>query len=354
MRIFLAGAASLALAAGGALAQPGKGDERDRRSATAASGQAQAQTRSPARSPARAQQDRSTERDRSHASEGERGRSSEQARPHEGQKQRQRNARQDDASVAARNEPREGSDRVARREGRGERKAEARNERSKPNRAIRAAAHASASPARRANRQAFELDRLRRPIAGCPPIFARTNTGCGPRGQLRQLEERLLGHHYSPGLFGLSHYGNGRYAYQDGYLMRLGSGGDVAGYIPLLGGALAIGNRWPGSFESYPLPDYYVDYFDLGEAPSYRYADNVIYRIDPRDAGILSVAALLTGDEFVIGQPMPAGYDVYNVPYPFRDAYRDGPEARYRYSDGYLYRIDPTTELVAAAIELLP
>jgi hypothetical protein len=50
---------------------------------------------------------------------------------------------------------------------------------------------------------------------------------------------------------------------------------------------------------------------------------------------------------------MPPGYDVYNVPYTYRGQYADGPDARYRYSDGYLYQIDPTTQLVAAAIDLL-
>ena len=50
---------------------------------------------------------------------------------------------------------------------------------------------------------------------------------------------------------------------------------------------------------------------------------------------------------------MPIGYDVYNVPYPYRSQYVDGPNSMYRYSDGYVYQVDPETRLVAAAIELL-
>ena len=50
---------------------------------------------------------------------------------------------------------------------------------------------------------------------------------------------------------------------------------------------------------------------------------------------------------------MPRGYDVYNVPYTYRDRYYDTPDNMYRYSDGYVYRVDPETRLVAAAIELL-
>jgi hypothetical protein len=150
------------------------------------------------------------------------------------------------------------------------------------------------------------------------------------------------------GLAGLA----GTYAYEDGYLLRL-AGGDVAGYVPLLGGALSPGNIWPSAYPFEPVPDYYADYYDLGPANSYRYADDVFYRVDPSTSAITSIAGLLAGDNFLIGAPLPAGYDVYNVPYPYRGQYLDGPDARYRYSDGYIYQVDPTTQLVTAAIDLL-
>lgn len=129
----------------------------------------------------------------------------------------------------------------------------------------------------------------------------------------------------------------------DGYRTRAG----------LLGGALALGKTWPERIESAAAPAYYVDYFDLGSAESYRFAENVLYRVDPEDASITGVAALLTGDEFVIGQEMPAGYDVYNVPYSYRTRYQDTPTVWYRYVDGYVYRVDPRTRRVTAAIDLL-
>jgi hypothetical protein len=136
-------------------------------------------------------------------------------------------------------------------------------------------------------------------------------------------------------------------------LLRLGPDGRIGGYIPLLGGALAIGNVWPTFYQPVALPVYYESYYGLGPYQSYRYADNVIYRVDPQTAAITSIAALLTGDDFVIGRPMPIGYDVYNVPYAYRTRYYDTPDALYRYSDGYVYQIDPETRLIAAAIELL-
>jgi len=70
-------------------------------------------------------------------------------------------------------------------------------------------------------------------------------------------------------------------------------------------------------------------------------------------AAITSVAALLTGDDFAVGQPMPLGYDVYNVPYQYRATYYDTPDAWYRYNNGYIYQVDPVTQLVTAVVASL-
>jgi hypothetical protein len=186
-------------------------------------------------------------------------------------------------------------------------------------------------------------------IEGCPPGLAKKNPPCVPPGQVRGIRRVLPLDR--PTWWGLSRLGDGRWFYDDGYLVRY-DGGRLLGYVPLLGGALAIGNPWPSYYAPVRLPDYYSDYYGLGPYDAYRYADNVIYRVDPETAAITSIAALLTGDDITIGRPMPMGYDVYNVPYPYRAQYLDGPGAQYRYSDGYIYQIDPETRLVAAAIEL--
>ncbi|MDE1466986.1 hypothetical protein [Aurantiacibacter sp. D1-12] len=187
-------------------------------------------------------------------------------------------------------------------------------------------------------------------VRGCPPGLAKKNNGCLPPGQARQLNDRYSRYsRYSPNWWSLP-YSGGRYFYDDGFLLQY-EGNRVSAYIPLLGGALGIGNPWPSDYGYRRVPDYHSRYYGLGN--SYRYADNVMYRVDPETAAITSVAALLTGDEFVVGNPVPRGYDAYNVPYSYRDRYRDGPNAHYRYNDGYIYQIDPETRLVAAAIELL-
>lgn len=183
-------------------------------------------------------------------------------------------------------------------------------------------------------------------IDGCPPGLAKKRNGCLPPGLARKQYRS-----FEPGFFGLMGADSGRYLYQDGYLLRYRPDG-LAGFLPLLGGALGIGNVWPASYQSAPLPAYYSDYYRLGDDRSYRYADNVIYRVNPETAAITSIAGLLTGDDIAIGQPMPRGYDVYNVPLAYRDRYSDTPQARYRYANGYVYEIDPANSLVASAIAL--
>jgi hypothetical protein len=224
-------------------------------------------------------------------------------------------------------------------------------------RAAVVAAHEQAGPVKvlkdgrhlysqRDSRPRFDFVSARRGlIDGCPPGLAKKNNGCQPPGQAMQRT-------YSTDWWGLPGLGSGPYVYDSGYLYRM-NGAGVAGYIPLLGGALTVGNIWPRSYAPLPVPQYYVDYYDLGPVGGYRYADNVLYRVDPTTAAITSVAALLTGDNILIGSPMPPGYGVYNVPYPYRAQYVDGPNAWYRYSDGYVYQVDPTTQLVTAAIDLL-
>lgn len=188
-------------------------------------------------------------------------------------------------------------------------------------------------------------------IDGCPPGLAKKSPACVPPGLARGGDRD--GYDWNdPDFWGLRS-GDGRYYYDDGYLLRYGPDGRIGSYIPLLGGALSIGNPWPSYYQPVQMPDYYQRYYGLGPNDSYRYADDVIYRVDPQTDLITSIAALLTGDQFSVGQRMPLGYDVYNVPYGYRDQYVDGPDADYRYSDGYVYQVDPKTQLIQAAIELL-
>ena len=184
-------------------------------------------------------------------------------------------------------------------------------------------------------------------IAGCPPGLAKRDNGCLPPGQARKLvrDERewwwRSGDAY-------------RYRFDDGYMYRLSPRGDLLGWLPALGGVLAVGQPWPTQYTAWePAPAYYTGYYRLDDRYRYRYADGALYGVDPETQAIGQIAALLTGQPWTVGQPMPAGYDVYNLPYDYRGRYVDSPDSWYRYSDGYVYQVDPTTRLVMAAIQLL-
>ena len=198
-------------------------------------------------------------------------------------------------------------------------------------------------------------------IAGCPPGLAKKNNGCLPPGLARNGSTRVF--YDSPSWWNFDNrwhdatdFNGGDYRYYDGYLVRSGAdgfGGGIGSWLPLLGGALAPGNQWPSQYASSQLPPYYQDYYGLGASDGYRYYDDTLYRVDPQSQAITAITALLTGNSFQVGQRMPAGYDVYNVPYSYRDQYADGPNSNYRYNDGAIYQVDPTTQLVQAVIELL-
>ena len=47
---------------------------------------------------------------------------------------------------------------------------------------------------------------------------------------------------------------------------------------------------------------------------------------------------------------MPMGFSTYNVPNAYRDTYYDTDDSWYRYNNGNIYQVDPTTQLVTAIV----
>ncbi len=182
----------------------------------------------------------------------------------------------------------------------------------------------------------------------CPPGLAKRNNRCLPPGQAMRLyrSDDRWGRYMAVD----PRYRTGNWFYYDGYAYSSSRG---MNFIPLVGGALFIGTLWPRAYDSYSVPDYYSNYYGYDNDYQYYYADRTIFGVNPETQAIMGIAALLTGNDINVGRPMPTGYDVYNVPYAYRDRYHDSVREHYRYSDGYIYRIDPTTRLVAAVIELV-
>src|SRR5690606_8018823 len=144
-----------------------------------------------------------------------------------------------------------------------------------------------------------------------------------------------------------------RYRYDQGYLYRSDDRGNLLGWLPMLGGALSPGSVWPARYQYQSAPAYLTDYYGLSDRYNYRAADGVLYGVDPQTQAIGQVAALLTGQQWNVGQAMPAGYDVYNLPQEYRARYPDTAGQMYRYDDGQIYQVDPPTRVVQAIIQLL-
>jgi hypothetical protein len=85
----------------------------------------------------------------------------------------------------------------------------------------------------------------------------------------------------------------------------------------------------------------------------YRYFDGGIYQVQPQSRMVVAPVALVTGHNMTVGQPLPLGYDVYNVPYAYRDRYSDNDDYMYRYADGHIYQVDPQTRLIRSVIDAI-
>jgi len=175
---------------------------------------------------------------------------------------------------------------------------------------------------------------------------------------------------YVPDYYGLSSFYPASYAYggysyggygYDNLCNRYGYGvvyqvdcysGLVVNVIPLYAGGYGVGQLLPSAYSYYNVPVQYRSvYYDTPDY-NYWYAPGAIYQYDPRSSMITSVAALLSPG-FTVGQPLPMGYDVYNVPYAYRATYYDTPTAMYRYNNGYIYQVDPATMLVTSVVASL-
>ena len=142
-----------------------------------------------------------------------------------------------------------------------------------------------------------------------------------------------------------------RYAYGVVYQVDCVTG-MVQNVIPTYAGGYGVGQMLPSAYSTYNVPMQYRDLYYPTADYSYWYAPGAIYQYDPSSSLITSVAALMAPG-FTIGQPMPMGYDMYNVPMAYRSTYYDTPNAWYRYNNGYIYQVDPTTQLVTAIVASL-
>jgi hypothetical protein len=196
----------------------------------------------------------------------------------------------------------------------------------------------------------------------CPPGLAKK--GCMPPGQAKKAFS--LGQQVQPSWFSgynvpseySAFYPDTADTYfrhsDEGYIYRINSQNNlVSGLIPLLGGGFGVGQPMPSGFDVYNVPYQYRDDFYDTDDSLYRYGDNAIYQVDPQSGIIESIVALLGGGDLNVGQALPSGYDAYNVPMDYRDQYQDTDQSMYRYADGNIYQVDTKTQIIQAIMEML-
>jgi len=159
---------------------------------------------------------------------------------------------------------------------------------------------------------------------------------------------------YMPASYGFNSfyqdYGDDCYRYGNGVIYEVDCfTGLIEDVIPLYAGGYGVGQMLPTSYSYYNVPLQYRDLYYPTASQSYWYAPGAIYQVDPTTSLITSIASLLSPG-FSVGQQLPMGYSMYNVPMQYRSTYYDTPSAWYRYNNGSIYQIDPTTMLVTAIV----
>jgi hypothetical protein len=128
--------------------------------------------------------------------------------------------------------------------------------------------------------------------------------------------------------------------------------GMIQNVVPTYAYGYGVGQMLPAGYGYYNVPTQYRSlYYDTPDY-NYWYAPGAIYQVDPSTSLISSVASLLAPG-LSVGQPLPLGYDAYNVPYGYRSTYFDTSDAWYRYNNGYIYQVDPQTRLITAIVQAL-
>jgi hypothetical protein len=169
---------------------------------------------------------------------------------------------------------------------------------------------------------------------------------------------------YVPSYYGLNSFYPSSFNYGYGYgdtCNRYANGvvyqvdcvtGMVENVVPLYAGGYGVGQMLPSAYGYYNVPMQYRSMYYPTADYSYWYAPGAIYQYNPSTSLITSVAALMSPG-FTVGQPLPAGYGMYNVPLAYRSTYYDTPDAWYRYNNGYIYQINPATQLVTSVVASL-
>ncbi len=201
-------------------------------------------------------------------------------------------------------------------------------------------------------------------LDGCPPGLAKKGNGCLPPGQAKKIVgsrfNQALGLSALSGPYRDWYRDDDRFMYRwddDDYVYRIRRDNNLIDALFPMSNRdyyyYPVGMQYPDYYNYYNVPYQYQSFYPDGGDYLYRYGDGAIYMVDPDTQMISGIASLLTGNPLAVGQPLPPYYGVYNVPLGYRDQYYDTADNWYRYNDGYIYRVDPATQLITAVINAI-
>jgi hypothetical protein len=201
-----------------------------------------------------------------------------------------------------------------------------------------------------ANGGIYQVDPTTRLVSALVALVTGTNLGIG------QVLPRGFDAYNVPSAYRSTYFDtpDAWYRYNNGNIYQVDPYSRVVqASMPLSYGGYMVGQPVPQAYPGYAVPNQYAGLYNTAPGYDYRYSNGGIYQVNPQNQIVQSQVALLTGQTFGVGQMMPAGYDAYNVPFAYRDRYYDAPGAMYRYADGNIYQIDPTTRLIQAVIDAI-
>jgi len=201
-----------------------------------------------------------------------------------------------------------------------------------------------------ANGGIYQVDPTTQLVSALVALVTGTNLGVG------QTLPSGYDAYNVPSAYRASYYDtpNAWYRYNNGNIYQVDPYSRVVqASIPVSYNGYMVGQPVPAAYSGYAVPTRYSGLYNAAPGYDYRYFDGGIYAVNPQTQIVQSQVALLTGNTFGVGQMLPMGYDAYNVPYAYRDRYFDTPQSMYRYADGYIYQVDPTTRLIQAVIDAI-
>ena len=112
-----------------------------------------------------------------------------------------------------------------------------------------------------------------------------------------------------------------------------------------------VGRMIPSAYRRGVVPLGLRDLYRDSDDYYYRYGDGYMYRVDRRTNLIASLLPLLGGG-YAPGQLFPTNYMNSYIPNSYQSFYPDTADAYYRYANGNVYRIDPYSGMIDDVIPM--